>query len=199
MPITLFELIDKAAEAMGSQRALAAAMNKKPPRLSEWKSGEAKPDAHEIAFLARNAGLPVLETVAEIEAQLDSRYSEIWREALGKLRAAGIAASVAILIASNPAPADAKPATANKTLGTSLYIMSTNDRAREATWSWRLSHFGWSPACARSFQELWGGEPPGKPNPALAVKFPIRARRRSISHRASAIRSMRRLFRGRCE
>jgi transcriptional regulator with XRE-family HTH domain len=125
MPITLFELIDKAAEAMGSQRALAAAMNKKPPRLSEWKSGEAKPDAHEIAFLARKAGLPVLETVAEIEAQLDSRYSEIWREALGKLKAAGIAASVAVITTINPGPADAAPRPAANYSANSLYIMST--------------------------------------------------------------------------
>lgn len=136
MPITLFELIDKAAEEMGSQRALAAAMNKKPPRLSEWKSGEAKPDAHEIAFLARKAGLPVLETVAEIEAQLDSRYSEIWREALGKLKAAGIAASVAAIAMINPAPADAMPRPAASVDTQSVYYV--NRRRKLAEWVMRL-------------------------------------------------------------
>lgn len=178
MPITLFDLIDKAAEAEGSQRALAAAMNKKPPRISEWKSGEAKPDAHEIAFLARKAGLPVLETVAEIEAQLDSRYAEIWREALEKLKAAGIAASVAILIAINPAPADAKPAPAAQNSVGSLCIMSTIVRTDAKTRPGNVQRL-----CHRIT--------------ALPATLPRRASLISISHRALAIWSMRLLFQDR--
>jgi len=119
----LRELLDAAAEAAGSKAALAREFNKAPPRISEWYNGTTKPDVHEIAFLARKAGLPVLETVAEIEAQLDSRYSEIWREALGKLKAAGIAASVAVITTINPAPADAAPRPAANYSATSLYIM----------------------------------------------------------------------------
>lgn len=123
MSLTVETLIANAAAAAGSLKALASEMDRHQNRLTEWKKGERKPDAHEIAFLARKAGLPVLETVAEIEAQLDSRYSEIWREALGKLKAAGIAASVAVITAINPAPADAAPQPADKNTDTCLYIM----------------------------------------------------------------------------
>ena len=111
----LIELIDKAAEAKGSLGALAASMNKAQTRLSEWKKGERKPDAHEIAYLAECAGLPILETVADIESQLDERYATIWREALGKLRAAGVAATVTlglgISLTMNPSNAEATPLT----------------------------------------------------------------------------------------
>jgi hypothetical protein len=92
------ELVDLAAATYGSKAALAREMQKQPPRISEWYRGEQKPDAHEIAFMAKAAGLPVLETVAEIEAQLDERYAQIWRDALGKLKAAGIAAGVSLIL-----------------------------------------------------------------------------------------------------
>ena len=107
--MTITELIDRAAVAAGGQKALAAKMEKNPSRLSEWKKGRQKPDAHEIAFLAKVAGLPVLSTVAEIEAQLDDRYASLWREALGKLTAAGVAASVCAVIVMSPTEANASP------------------------------------------------------------------------------------------
>jgi hypothetical protein len=102
-------LIDLAANQLGSKAALARAMNKQPPRISEWYRGEQKPDAHEIAFLAECAGLPILETVAEIESQLDERYAHIWEKALGKLKAAGVAASFILVLqlASQPEKAEA--------------------------------------------------------------------------------------------
>nr|DAU36234.1 MAG TPA: helix-turn-helix protein [Inoviridae sp.] len=90
----LTELISKAGDEAGSLKQLAALMGKNQNRISEWRTGKAKPDAHEIAFMAELAKLPVLQTVAEIESQLDSRYAEVWRAALGKLTAAGVAASV---------------------------------------------------------------------------------------------------------
>lgn len=126
--MNLQNLIDQAASACGGKGELAAEMKKHPARISEWVNGSRKPDAHEIAFLARKAGLPILETVAEIEAQLDSRYSEIWREALGKLKSAGIAASTAALMTFNPAPADANASPARQKSVGSLYIMSTRVR-----------------------------------------------------------------------
>lgn len=89
------ELIDAAVKHSGqTQGEIAAELMVKPARLSEWKSGDRKPDANEIAFFAEKAGLPVLETLAEVEAELDARYSHIWAKALGNLRAAGIAATV---------------------------------------------------------------------------------------------------------
>lgn len=88
-------LIDLASEKSGqSLGELASELGRHQSRLSEWKKGTAKPDANEIAFFAEKAGLPVFETVAEIEAQLDARYASIWQRALGKLKAAGVAASV---------------------------------------------------------------------------------------------------------
>lgn len=107
--MNLSHVIEAAAEALGGKKQLAAAMGKQPARISEWLSGERKPDAHEVAFMAQCAGLPVLETVAEIEAQLDERYASIWRAALGKLRAAGVAAAVvgSVVMAALSSPGDA--------------------------------------------------------------------------------------------
>ena len=48
-------------------------------RLSDWNSGRRRPEAAEIAGIA---GLNVLETVAEIEAQLSERHSKVWLKAL---------------------------------------------------------------------------------------------------------------------
>lgn len=96
--MTLKDLIQLAAEKKGSLGALAKAMGKHQNRLTEWKKGERQPDAHEIAFLADCAGLPVLETVADIESRLDSRFASIWTAALGKLKAAGVAASTVVAV-----------------------------------------------------------------------------------------------------
>jgi transcriptional regulator with XRE-family HTH domain len=78
-------LIDLAAAKHGSLGALAESMGKKPARISEWKKGDQKPDANEIAYLADSAGLPVFETVGMIQMQLDNRFTSIWQAALKKL------------------------------------------------------------------------------------------------------------------
>lgn len=79
----LAELIETAARHTNrTQKQLAADMGKKPARLSEWKTGKEKPDANEIAYLAQEADLPVLETVARIEAQLNPAFASIWLNAL---------------------------------------------------------------------------------------------------------------------
>ncbi len=83
----LSELIDLAVAAKGSRRVVADGLQQDPQRLTDWKAGRRKPDANEIAYLASCAGLPVLETVAQVEAQLDSRYAPLWTEALKNLRA----------------------------------------------------------------------------------------------------------------
>ena len=123
--MNLQELIEQAAAAKGGKGELGRLMKKAPARISEWMSGERKPDAHEIAFMAECAGLPVLQTVAEIEAQLDERYASIWREALGKLTAAGVTAAVLMTSALLPNDANAQQVSAS-----SLYIMSTKVGAR---------------------------------------------------------------------
>lgn len=94
------KLIDEAAKVSGqTQMQIAQELGVKPARISEWKSGERKPDANEIAYFASKAGLPILETVAEIEAERNSRYAPIWQEAIGKLRAAGVTAAVIVAVA----------------------------------------------------------------------------------------------------
>jgi hypothetical protein len=95
--MTLADLIEAAIESKGSRKIVADGLSQDAQRLTDWKAGRRKPDAHEIAYLAECAGLPILETVAEIESQLDDRYAHIWREALGKMKAAGIAVSFAAM------------------------------------------------------------------------------------------------------
>ena len=113
-------LIDLARQKSGmSFGEMAKDLDKSQSRISEWRSGRVKPDANEIAYFATKAGLPVLQTVAEIEAKLDERYASIWREALGKLTAAGVTA--AMLVTPNLLPTEAN---AQQVTATSLYIMS---------------------------------------------------------------------------
>lgn len=107
----LAELIDLAVEAKGSRAEVAKGLHQSAQRLTDWKAGRRKPDAHEIAYLAECAGLPVLQTVAEIESQLDERYAPIWREALGKLAAAGVAATTVMGVGLSPERANAAPST----------------------------------------------------------------------------------------
>ena len=85
--MNVVELIDRAGTAAGSLGQLAQAMRKHPARLSEWKSGKRKPDAAEVAYMAKVAGLPVLITVAMIEAELHPETRELWEQALGEIEA----------------------------------------------------------------------------------------------------------------
>lgn len=81
------ELIDAASETTGkSQKEFAQELGIQPTRLSEWKSGKCKPDANEIAFFAEKAGLSVMATVAELEAELNPRYASLWKRAVRELR-----------------------------------------------------------------------------------------------------------------
>lgn len=77
-------LIDSAKARRGSLGAIATEMGMDQCRLSDWKAGRRKPEASEIAYLADLAGLHVLETVAEIEAQLRPGYAHLWKKALAE-------------------------------------------------------------------------------------------------------------------
>lgn len=81
------ELVGLASKKAGSGKQLAAMMKKSPSRISEWKSGERKPDAAEIAYMARAAGLPVLITLAFVEKDLHPETAELWDAALGEVKA----------------------------------------------------------------------------------------------------------------
>ena len=102
------KLIERAAIEARSQRALAAKLGVHPNMVTYWKSGKHKPSASQIAELAEYARLPVLETVAEIEAEIDERNAEIWKRALRALQSAGVAAGLAsVLLMGTPVKAEA--------------------------------------------------------------------------------------------
>ncbi len=105
--MTISELLDAAKRNAGTFGTLADALGCHQNRFSEWRKGTRKPDASEIAFLAAQAGLPVLQTVADIEAQINSKYAHVWREALGKLTAAGVTAGLVLVPALMPENAHA--------------------------------------------------------------------------------------------
>ena len=86
------DLVEAAAAQAGTAKRLAEMMKKRPSRLSEWKSGAQKPDAAEIAYMAKVAGWPVLITVAMIEAELHPETRELWEAALGEIEARSVLA-----------------------------------------------------------------------------------------------------------
>lgn len=129
--MTLIELIEQAAARAGSHGELAKLLDRHQTRLSEWKKGKQKPDAHEVAFMAELAGLPVLETVADIEAQLDDRYAAVWRNALGKLKAAGVAAGVVLTVGMMAAPEKANAGAHLGNAGTSSTVYTSWQIARK--------------------------------------------------------------------
>lgn len=92
------ELVQKAAIEMRTQRALATRLGVHEDMMRHWKRGRMKPTAGQIAALAECANLPILETVAEIEADLDERNGEIWKRALRALQGAGVAAALTGLL-----------------------------------------------------------------------------------------------------
>ncbi len=92
------ELIERAKKATGSQLAVGEKIGRPHSRISEWKAGRRKPDAADIMLLAEVAGLPPLETLAEIECQLDADRASVWQRALSSLRAASVTAALALLV-----------------------------------------------------------------------------------------------------
>lgn len=106
--MNISELIKLAAIQQRTQRNLAHTLDVHEDMVSHWKKGRMKPTAGQIAQLAECAQLPVLETVAEIEAELDERNAEIWKRALRALQSAGVAAGLAgVLLCSTPGKANA--------------------------------------------------------------------------------------------
>ncbi|QNK67844.1 helix-turn-helix transcriptional regulator [Variovorax sp. PAMC26660] len=78
----LIDLINTAREKRGSYGAMAQDLGKDQSLISRWKKGTEKPDASEIAYMADTAGLPIMETVAEMEAKLRPQFATLWRKAM---------------------------------------------------------------------------------------------------------------------
>nr|WP_307507855.1 transcriptional regulator [Variovorax sp. W1I1] len=92
---------------------LAADLEVSQARISEWKKGKYWPDASQIMYFAQKAGLPEFDTLAELEAQHNEKAAPIWQAALGKLRAAGVAATLMFTLAISSllmSPTDTKAA-----------------------------------------------------------------------------------------
>ncbi len=94
--MNIAELLDAAKRQAGSLGAVAQKMGVNQARLSEWRKGKYKPDATNIAELAEIADLPVFQTLAEIECDLETDRASVWERALGNLKAAGVAATVVL-------------------------------------------------------------------------------------------------------
>lgn len=133
--MTLIELIETAKDAAGSYGQLAERLGCHQNRITDWKKGKARPDASKIACMAEISGLPVLTTLADVEAQVDPEHSATWRAALGKLKAAGVAAAVAVTMVTPQDDAMASTPTSQLS-GGAMYIMSTIARMlRRLSWN----------------------------------------------------------------
>ncbi|MDO8699125.1 MAG: helix-turn-helix transcriptional regulator [Rhodoferax sp.] len=83
----IYELIDKAKKTSGLNLGkMASEMHIPQSKFTAWKKGEYKPSASEIAYLAEKAQLSVLETLADIEAQLRPELADVWKRAVRQLR-----------------------------------------------------------------------------------------------------------------
>ncbi|WP_175953600.1 helix-turn-helix transcriptional regulator [Burkholderia sp. BCC0405] len=96
--MNISDLIEQARSSTGSLGALAEVIGKPQSRISEWKKGTGKPSATDIMLMAEVAGLPPLETLAEVESQLDADRASVWQRALSSLRAASVTAALALLV-----------------------------------------------------------------------------------------------------
>ncbi len=76
----LTELIEKAKTALGSYGKVAEGCEVRPSIVSEWKSGIRKPTAYQICYMAEIAGLNPLDTLAEIQAELDKEKANYWNK-----------------------------------------------------------------------------------------------------------------------
>ena len=83
----IHELIEKTSKIKGGKQKVAQELNTHPNRISDWLAGRRKPEAAEIALLAEMAGMPILETIAAIEEELDDKYKDIWKRILNDWRA----------------------------------------------------------------------------------------------------------------
>jgi len=92
------ELLDAAKRKVGTYAEIAKRLGLAPARVSEWRKGLFKPDASQVAQIAEMAELPVFETVAAIEMSVHPEAESVWRKALEKLKAAGVAACAVLIL-----------------------------------------------------------------------------------------------------
>lgn len=118
------ELIEMAAKAAGGKSKLAQLLEKAPARVSEWLSGKGQPSDDDVMLMAELAGLPQVNTLLSVKAESGSKYAARWRDALGKLTAAGIAATVTLATGMTPERANAEPHASQRAESQSVYYVN---------------------------------------------------------------------------
>jgi len=80
--MNIAELIALATVRSGKSRGeLAAELGyKNQSKLSKLSAGENKPTATEIIYLAEKAKLPPVMTLAEIEAEMNPEFKNLWEK-----------------------------------------------------------------------------------------------------------------------
>ena len=76
----LKDLVEQAGNTIGSYKELAERLNTYPFIISEWKAGRRKPTPYNICYMAEIVGLNPLETLAEIQAELDIENASYWKK-----------------------------------------------------------------------------------------------------------------------
>ncbi len=72
-------LIDVArTRSRKSYKEMAAELGIDQSRISQWKKGQYWPGATEIAYFAVEAGLDVMDTIAQIEVEKKPTLSRVW-------------------------------------------------------------------------------------------------------------------------
>jgi hypothetical protein len=96
--MNITELIALASIRSGKTRgALSKEMGfAEQSKLSRIANGIKPPTASEIVYLAEQAQLPALETLVEMECQMEPQYSVVWRRALSHAKAAAVSVTPAI-------------------------------------------------------------------------------------------------------
>ena len=74
----LKDLIEIGRYKLGSYEKLALKLGIRPSIISEWKAGNRKPDPFKICYMAEIAGLNPLDTLAKVQAEIDSERSSYW-------------------------------------------------------------------------------------------------------------------------
>src|SRR6185312_694893 len=62
-----------------SYKEMATDLGISQSRISQWKNGQYWPGASEIAYFAIEAGLDVMETIAQIESEKKPTLSNVWK------------------------------------------------------------------------------------------------------------------------
>ena len=76
----LKQLIESARNSFESYDEMAQVLDTNKHIISDWKAGRRKPTPYNICYMAEIVGLNPLETLAEIQAELDIENASYWKK-----------------------------------------------------------------------------------------------------------------------